>query len=767
MNKSIKTLSILILMLLSAILLSTGMFMTVSFAQNNTSNTSVTMSGVSLRTFTDEKGKYGLKFKGVISNHDSNLTYGMDIVPADLKDDSSKYAELTAEPKVEDGVYYYECALTDIFASNRSRPFTARPFVKDSAGTNKEYVGDWAEAKSIYTIATQALADQSYDYDTNIRTYLEEIIATVHGTGTDNINGRYILKTLTIDGEDVTSFDKKFTGNVNFNTTITMVKEGDASKTITAYPVITMKNKAGADITSLLSQVDTRGNYKLATSSLSDFQLSFSLAGEEIASIDGCDITANKATYSQDRTISLNGQQVGAYLSSAYCDSYDSAYVAVEGEYGVGTYIDVEFTGNNMPYVCFFADEINGNLGANGGQGVIFFNGVMNNSSDVDSSTGLPKESAYWRGGQLIAYGPNRMKSTNYAHNGDMNWFAKGYESGNILDAGIYRATQMGLRENPNTKYKMTIGTYDADGILGIDFKLVEVETGATICQVKQPTRAGYTISTSDIEPGNIIFYANFKDSSSSVNRFTTFKYSQPYEPQIEYSLGTTINTDGSVTLQAGDHPGVTGTTDGSCSGTGYVSGVSKVKSSYIAFKNTAKVGNYIDFTFTGNNMPQVVLFTDKINNSIGSSIDGVNDTKDNTGYIITNGIFNSINSETYLGGFSGKYQISVSGPNRIDANIGDLTSATVVQGSYAGLSDNVNYKYTVGSQVEDGKVVIVIELYNADTNTLLYQGTYNTGKTETEIEAIGSHIIAYAGIKGPNVSTTFKYSEVYAKNEK
>ena len=95
------------------------------------------------------------------------------------------------------------------------------------------------------------------------------------------------------------------------------------------------------------------------------------------------------------------------------------------------------------------------------------------------------------------------------------------------------------------------------------------------------------------------------------------------------------------------------------------------------------------------------------------------------------------------------------------------LPEATVVTGAYNGLTEGTNYKYTVGSKLVSDKVVIEILLYTIDgeTETLVYSAEYNTNKTEAQVEELGTHIIAYAGVKGNSLTTTFKYSEVYAAN--
>jgi hypothetical protein len=113
------------------------------------------------------------------------------------------------------------------------------------------------------------------------------------------------------------------------------------------------------------------------------------------------------------------------------------------------------------------------------------------------------------------------------------------------------------------------------------------------------------------------------------------------------------------------------------------------------------------------------------------------------------------------------------SGPNRISQNLSVPTASnfTTTAGAYAGLDENTTYTYIVGSYVKNEKVFIEIALYNAANGSVVYSGEMATGKTQAEAEALGGHIILFAGVKGcPNdaatrgtpYSTTFYYAKPF-----
>lgn len=73
----------------------------------------------------------------------------------------------------------------------------------------------------------------------------------------------------------------------------------------------------------------------------------------------------------------------------------DLAYLAFHGDYGVGDYVMFDFTGDNMPQLCFLAGEPSPDL-VDGDSGIYITNGVMSSMSTESK--------------RLTVYGPNKVK---------------------------------------------------------------------------------------------------------------------------------------------------------------------------------------------------------------------------------------------------------------------------------------------------------------------------------------------------------------------
>ena len=64
-----------------------------------------------------------------------------------------------------------------------------------------------------------------------------------------------------------------------------------------------------------------------------------------------------------DGSVTLEGKQLlGGYSWNDGVRALDNSYISFEGDYGVGTYIDFTYKGNNMPQVMLFANNINGDM---------------------------------------------------------------------------------------------------------------------------------------------------------------------------------------------------------------------------------------------------------------------------------------------------------------------------------------------------------------------------------------------------------------------
>lgn len=466
--------------------------------------------------------------------------------------------------------------------------------------------------------------------------------------------------------------------------------------------------------------------------------------------------------------------QGGAFWDDGWVSGiskYVNSYVAFENASQVGKYIDIFFNGNNMPLVTLFANEINTNMGGTtqnnkdiiDQKGYLISNGLFDAINDARDGNG-----EWFLTENFYVFGPNRISQ----NPGQIN----NYNVATVK--GTYSKLQDGI------DYKYTVGTREAGGLVVIEMKLYNTNTNELIVSAQYNTEK--TVTEAGMLGNDLILYAGVKGNSLS----TTFRYSDIYDfdPNEPFMLisGGMANADGSITLNAGKSSNVSGYT-GALYEDSWKSYVSKYVNTYVGFDGGYNVGKYIDFYFTGNNMPIVTLFANAVNSNMGGTTqpDATTQIRDQNGYLISNGGFFDqraiyISSTNYTPGLLLTDYYYVFGPNRIDQTLAnnDGTPASGVS-SYrtnvqcVALQENVEYKYTVGSKLVSDKVVIVFELYKLEGSsyTEVYKGSYETNKTQSEVEALGNNLIAYAGVKGygeevggvkQGYKTTFKFSDLY-----
>ncbi|MBQ8230254.1 MAG: hypothetical protein IJZ32_06135 [Clostridia bacterium] len=457
-------------------------------------------------------------------------------------------------------------------------------------------------------------------------------------------------------------------------------------------------------------------------------------------------ISASGATVDVNGSVTLEGIRP---VNEEYSNGVKSSYVAFDGKYGVGTYIDVEFKGNNMPYVTFFADGIDGYIGGNASthKGVILMNGMVTAGNGAGVDTDIHTD-------RLQIWGPNRYKGSVISAeiSTDDPWVDDGYSnatSGASWSTGGLLAeitdfaplTQDGLRSDAykNMTFRYIVGTVLRGTNVCVRIELYNAKTNERLYANTIETG----LQESDIEAGNIILFA----SAKGLNQNTTFSYSNPYKKAIETEAeeaetvlynGVTFNADGSVTL-----------TGKEALTAGWSSGLHAMDNSYIAYDGEYILGTEVAFTFKGNNLPQVMLFADTINGDM-SKLGGA-------GILLMNGLYAG---SSYVG----ENVLACFGPNRVFDNYSDLVNNRLSQynvlvsfeSGYEWVmpDENTSYKYVVWTEEVDGKIVVCVELYNAVTSVLLSKGSYATGVGVNDIAA--GAIVAYAAVKGNGNNTTF-----------
>ena len=189
-----------------------------------------------------------------------------------------------------------------------------------------------------------------------------------------------------------------------------------------------------------------------------------------------------------------------------------------------------------------------------------------------------------------------------------------------------------------------------------------------------------------------------------------------------------------------------------------------------------------MDFTFVGNNMPTIAYFANNINGNMGNANIITSETGGyvshtpigNTGMIFTNGFYmantNGGHDFYRVYGMSRIYRDSaLSGSYRDDKSY----IVSKKYGTYIafnaltqkGLMDDystTNFKYTVGTYDDNGKLAVDITLFNLDIQTMLVTLKYTTNVDVDTV--VADNIIIYGCVKGSANSTTFTYSNPYTK---
>lgn len=672
--------------------------------------------------------------------------------------DGYDYYSIATEIVTVGDYYYFKMTIPGISEKNYNRDFSARAFIKVTASAldNAEFAlydgayysyapyNEEDNARCVYEVAYKTYTDRKTEYDNNHQNELND------GTfGVVSDEGLAIAKTF-IDGVAVVENNNgtiEIANNDEYYTSPYTVEKNGDYYVVSADPAGLTYN--GARCKNL-----------------------YAVDGKTMVST----LVSSGATLGENNAVTLECKGVsGAGFVSQVLDAImNNKYIAYAGEYGANTYIDFTFTGNNMPSVMFFADEINGNMSGYSGYTGTASSAVGISSGEkgivVSNGFGTAPNMAY---DIFQVWGPNRIYTSNSIKKAfkDITGDAiikKTYGT----DTDFNALTQKGLKTDySNTNFKYTLGIYDNQGALALDVTLIDLDNQTTVVSEK----ISLGISTSSMTAGNIVVYSTVKGSANS----TEFTTSNPYyfEPDLTgvvYTNKATVDENNSVTIE-GLQVAAMGYTSQmtAAEGCGYMD----LDVGYVGFGGKYGIGTYIDVTYTGNNMPSILFFADRINSDITQG--------GGKGVLLASGIL-CINST-----WRGDTQLGVYGPNRIPAQydenggltvgqkkfgytygsapiIGSVTYANYPLLTTKGLiedTSNETYKLTVGTLVSDtGKLVIDIYLYNVTANSVVYDIQVETSLSAGEVNP--GNIVLYGAVKGSDSPTTFSYGEPYMSED-
>ncbi len=475
-------------------------------------------------------------------------------------------------------------------------------------------------------------------------------------------------------------------------------------------------------------------------------------------------------------------------------------YVAFDKDYVLdekGTYVDIYFTGNNMPNVEFFATEINGlfmdDYGYNtDGNGFIVSNGLSAANGSATNTSYRWGYSAYrgyfnygvspyterWTGAEdwnlgAIAPSDGSVSVRDNKNGNDVNLTYSNFSSYSL--ANLQSTTQ---------NYRYTVGMYkDTAGYVWISSSLYKIDgetetlfatwTSKVSLAGKADAITKHKLETGEVISGKIVIHAAAKGVDSQYAALTNeFTCGMPYEgeepPALPPSENATFNDDGTVSLKNGGQ---------------HTADLTNLTAGYVVLDNNYQLGEYVDIYFTGDNMPWLSFFATEATNTIHNS---------GSGFVMMNGLgwADSTDNTKYV--LSGKasgaaygYECWVFNPNRtqtkIDSDmfikrvIGSGKNETERQNLAHALSmyrlstmPDTKFKMTVGFyENASGYVEMLIDVKKYESDAWVDYYTYTKASTldaANDADKLGKYLVAYGNQRNAYTTITFSYSEAYTK---
>ena len=427
-------------------------------------------------------------------------------------------------------------------------------------------------------------------------------------------------------------------------------------------------------------------------------------------------------------------------------------YVAFNGEYGVNDFLVFDFTGNNLPNMLFFADEMNDTLwnnecGANNQKGFVLSGGWTKNN-------GQPYEA--WQtetsiNARFKIYGPNKILKVDDGVNGQIRSMFS-------LRPNPFSMYTLAQEQNANVKYRAIIGFIEAtETQFTVAAYLMNRETGDTIYSATKTISNtdiygygdGSILFTEDLFKGKIGLYGAFGkelvlDKIYPIEQDTTLqalkvKYLEsPYqwmkEGKVTSSGVVSSNEAQQVVLKASSYV----QDEGVPADYGR-----EIDMSYIAFNGDYGLNDFLVLEFTGNNMPYISFFNKEVNNSVFNAYDNTkvdgeevfNETaKEEKGLVLSNGQMDmngnpfapwnktgSVNDRLTL---AGPYKANKFGASDLGWFRNNLAGAGTPMGVFTlSKAENANTKYRmfVGfTQGDTTGCTMVMYVTNRDTGAVV-----------------------------------------------
>ena len=741
----------------------------------------------------------GLKFGYTVENYDANKTYGMLIVPYDYLDDAGitdltnasndyvnvlKNATLPNAPIIVEGIApvdgLFSHSIVGLNEYNYVREFFGIGFEKTGENTYV-YAKQNDNVRSVFEVANIALTKLNFGvWGPTEKEVAEKAKLDAYSGNEDGVEN---TKDDTLDNFITKGFDFVYgeDATVTLNTVATSV-DGEVDMPSLAMPEkqkpidldvhvnYAFEDDGGAEVSNGKVKGLTRGQSTVTASIGCVINVEGQVAVLENATelelynnsykanfFGGEDKTGVEALFGNDGSILLEG--TGAASSTHLKGKV--GYVAFEDTYTLdekGTYIDVYFTGNNMPQVEFFASDVLGNIMNDGtsSTGYIVTNGFAAMSS-TSGNAGYGGVTTYRSFFKYFVTAANRVSDGHNPGTATEDFGATEYTyNNNPMMYSLF--SQYSLRkQSAEQKYRYTVGLYKgADNYMYLDSKLYKVDANNVETLFACTDKKTSVSATSEIK-GKIVLHAGFKGSGDFVKNdyYTKFTCSAPYAGRAVKG-DAVYNADGTVSLQNGLNDG----------------GSAKIQNTlgYLPLDGEYGLGTYVDFYFTGSNMPQVSFFNEHVTNNLSATYNEtagansgmmlINDMRYSTTGITQNAYYKFIILPRLTAGLKNNDKKYTDGT--------DSASASKISASVLETMSTQRFKYTVGFYLgTNNRVWASVSVYKLDENGNVTETYYSLEQSlyyfEKDIK--GSQIVVYGSVNGnTNSYTTFSYSMPYTK---
>ena len=413
----------------------------------------------------------------------------------------------------------------------------------------------------------------------------------------------------------------------------------------------------------------------------------------------------------------------------------DMSYFAFNKKFGLNDFLVFDITGNNMPIVSFFNNEVTKTIYNQeqdpNVQGWIIANGMtLNNGALYGGIDGAHANRLAVIGANKIAY--------KFDDNGSPENVQYRYNSGN--NAGNPWGLGMAALQSAIDQYKVIIGfTENSKDATKIDLHVyaLNMATGQEVVHDTVTVPMYY-------QEGYIAMHGHF-GRTTVVDKVYPIEEDTTLQAIIDRNMPTTLvyngawDGEGGLVLGKGTHEGG-------------VQSPTTADMSYIAFDGKYGLGDYVVFDFTGDNMPYVSFFNNQITNTV------FNRAKDENaaGWVIANGLRDK--NGTWFDGETTNTasRLTIYGPKKIihytnnkpNDEAADVQFRAVIDGSSStpsavsmrtlqSVTDTYRAIFGVESGSSEGKVKVRVYIINMVTGGVVLNVTkeYTIGNLYTYSE--------------------------------